>query len=534
MGAKQVEGHVSEDHINTDHPVVSRAELWSYYLFYNGDAGVQNGWIASIVQLYQNDARRSPSNGGGACTADSTDCNLPVGGGMPTTTFVLIQQSVTSLFAAFIFISISGYGDYAMYGRNLLIFFTFLSLIAQAAFMFYRFPGSSADPLPYTTPMSTVWFHFFLQGVQQIAYSGSLVYFFALFPRLAPAMPEVRAAIERGDSEESIYNEIAFQRSRISMISTLWSNIGYFVPAVLTFGLIFAANPTANILAGDPTSLVTNNWILLFLISYWLVFALPWIVLNKPRPGPPVPKDVNIAALGYREFGHAVKLWRRLPQAWLYIIGFFFFADGNATMGILVGNLQNNFVSFNTLTNNLYTFAQAGTSVLGCIVFWWVGNHFKVPTKRMFQVTNLVALLVSIWGVVGIWAPGIGYKTAIEFYIENSLLGFFQAPFWAYQNTYLSDLIPPSKAYLFFSVFGICGRFSAAIGPLISALITAVVPANNTNGAPQSTWIAFIPTTIFMFIGFVIIQMTNPEKAKRDVIAFEEAEAAEAKAKASA
>ncbi|KAI8606875.1 hypothetical protein BC830DRAFT_1087446, partial [Chytriomyces sp. MP71] len=84
-------------------------------------------------------------------------------------------------------------------------------------------------------------------------------------------------------------------------------------------------------------------------------------------------------------------------------------------------------------------------------------------------------------------------------------------------NTYLSDLIPNSKAYLFFGLFGIMNKASAFVGPLVNFLITVVSHGN-------SDYIAFIPCTILSLAGFIMIQVTNPAKGRSDVLAFEEAE----------
>lgn len=47
------------------------------------------------------------------------------------------------------------------------------------------------------------------------------------------------------------------------------------------------------------------------------------------------------------------------------------------------------------------------------------------------------------------------------------LIGLFTAPIWAWQNTFLAELVPKGKENLFFGLFGVVNKGSAWIGPII-------------------------------------------------------------------
>ncbi|KAI8607612.1 autophagy-related protein 22-like protein [Chytriomyces sp. MP71] len=250
---------------------------------------------------------------------------------------------------------------------------------------------------------------------------------------------------------------------------------------------------------------------------YWLISALPYFFLDKKRPGPDIPIGANVYMEGLVQAKEALQLAKKLPQAWLYIIGFFLYCDGINSCGTLIGNLQAQYLSYNVLSSNLFALAQAVSGMIGCLAFWWIQLYFKLETKTMLQFSNFLTLLMYAWALVGLVSPSMGYKSSGEFWFYNIGYGIWTSPFWALQNTYLSDLIPNRKAYLFFSLFGIMNKASAFIGPIVNFFITVVAKGN-------SDYIAFIPCTILALVGFIMIQYTNPATARLDILAFEEAE----------
>ncbi|ORY35198.1 hypothetical protein BCR33DRAFT_722546, partial [Rhizoclosmatium globosum] len=316
----------------------------------------------------------------------------------------------------------------------------------------------------------------------QVCYQMTLSFFFAAFPRLACHMPSVYDKIDRGCTVREVDEEIAIQRGRISMVSTYWSNIGWAVPLLIFTGVIFALNPDPDAAQVD----FTYNANALVYGVYWLVFAIPYFILDKRRPGPPIPEGVNIYTQGITEAREAIKLSKFLPQAWRYIIGYFLFTDGLNASGVILQNyIQPNYLNYNVLKTNLLSLAQAVASMLGCLVFWQVQLWFKIETKTMLQVSNVLMMLTYAWGIVGLFSTSIGYRS----------LG-----------------IP------FFGLFGIMTKCSAFIGPLVNFIITTVSPSQ------EADYIGFVPCTILSLIGFIIMQCTDPVRGRRDVIAYEQRE----------
>ncbi|KAJ3072560.1 hypothetical protein HDU98_003388 [Podochytrium sp. JEL0797] len=498
--------------------VVGLYELWSYYLFYNGDnGGGPNGQFGGMVGLMINEnanqnylAANATAQDpvmyppGSMCGNGNPACMVGTGGSLiPQVSFSLMQVALMQLTVAFVLITLGGLGDYKLYGRTFLFWATCISIALHFAFVFI-------NPITGSMPLAVVLLFFC-----QVTYQMTLSFFFAAFPRLAAHMPSVYEKIDAGCTVGEVDDEIAMQRSRISMISTYWSNIGWAVPLLIFLGVIYALNEDPN--AGQTPFTYNANALVFGL--YWLVFAIPYFILDKKRPGPDIPKGVNIYTKGMSEAYEAVRLAKKLPEAWWYILGFFLFCDGTNSAGLILGGyLQGLYIHYNVLQSNLFSLTQAVCSMIGCLAFWKIQHYFKLRTKTMLQASNLLTMLMYAWGIVGIFSTTIGYRTMGEFWFFNIGAGLWSAPFWALQNTYLADLVPGKKAYLFFGLFGIMNKCSAFMGPLVNFIITIVAPSNDAD------YIGFIPCTIMALIGFLMIQKTDPVKGRADVLAYEETE----------
>ena len=113
----------------------------------------------------------------------------------------------------------------------------------------------------------------------------------------------------------------------------------------------------------------------------------------------------------------------------------------------MIGIVQNEHIQFSFLESTYLGLSQAATSTLSCYVFWYIQRHFKIPTKWMFGVTNVITVLIPLWGMVsrdpydihsyadlqiGLWTTKIGFHNTWEFWFYNVLFGLGQAPYYAY------------------------------------------------------------------------------------------------------
>ena len=133
-------------------------------------------------------------------------------------------------------------------------------------------------------------------------------------------------------------------------------------------------------------------------------------------------------------------------------------ADGLNTTGILIGVIQNKIVEFSFLQITYLGLSQALCSIISTFGFWYFQQYFKIETKHMFMLTNFFSVLIPFYGMLGLWTEVVGYHHVRDFWIYNIVFGLFQAPYYAYSQTMMSEVIPRGYENMFFGLFGITNR----------------------------------------------------------------------------
>ncbi|KAL4978215.1 autophagy-related protein 22-like protein [Aspergillus desertorum] len=481
-----------------DVPTTTRRELWSYYLYYNGDNGV--GPLSYTQALFQwslkGDGWQPGTSPRQPCT-DTSPCVVPWAGGTRTvSSVVLIANGLSFTFMTLILVWLGSAADYGSFGRWLLLGLTVVCWALQYGTLAIR------EPTQWPAVMG-------LYIVTYVAYGATLVFYAAVFPKLARYMPHVRKAREEDLRERRIdqrgYDAIeSLERNHISNISTAHSNIGYLTVLLLNLSVLLP-------MQGDNYA---NNLAICLTNSYWVVLGVWWFIFQQKRPGPRVPKGSNYATIGFKQIWLAMRKIRSLPQAFLYYIAYFLLADGLNTTGTLISIIQNDFIHFSFLQLTYLGISQAVCSIASTLGFWYFQRHFKVRTKRIFLVTNFFTVLIPFWGMMGLRTHRIGYHNRWEFYFYNIIFGLFQAPYYAYAQTMISELMPPGYDNMFFALFGITNRASSIIGPNV---IQAII--NDT----QNNWMGFPFLFAICAMAMIAIAFVDVEKGREDGRKFAEA-----------
>ncbi|KAJ6458670.1 autophagy-related protein 22-like protein [Mycena vitilis] len=455
--------------IGKDEPVVTRRELWSYYLYYNGDNGVgPNGYSMTLFQSLAFAAGYDPIAGpGSSCSADtaSGQCVLPWGSGTKSvTSIVLVANGVSFAIMTMIFTTIGSAADYGTFGRWLLFIITIICWAAQFSSM------ALTEPSRWGAAMALYMIGF-------ISYGATLVFYAALFPRLArntPHAKEIREKYEAGEtSKEEYEREESLEKNLISNISTAHSNIGYIFTLCLNLSILLPLASNSKV----------NNYTIVLTNAYWVITGIWWFIFQQPRAGPPLPKGEHYITIGWKQIWAAAKQYKQLPYTFIYLFSFFLLADGLNTTGTLVSICQNDKFQFSFLQNTYLGLSQAITSTISTLGFWYIQKYWKIPTKKMFVVTNVVTIMIPLWGMIGIWTQKLGFHNKWEFWAYNVVFGLFQAPYYAFSQTMMAELTPPGFDNMFFGLFGLSNRASSMIGPnVIQAIIDS--SGNNWMGFP--------------------------------------------------
>ena len=92
---------------------------------------------------------------------------------------------------------------------------------------------------------------------------------------------------------------------------------GEIIILALIVGVLFGVHVKA--------SEANNNYGLSALIAFatgvWLLLAIPWFILEKRRPGQPLPPNLNIVMAGFWQLYRAITQIWRLKQSLIYLIG---------------------------------------------------------------------------------------------------------------------------------------------------------------------------------------------------------------------
>ena len=127
-----------------------------------------------------------------------------------------------------------------------------------------------------------------------IAYQTTLTFWTAAFPGLARNTQQLRAKAEDYSagliSRDDYDHADTMQRSRLSNMAFYIQSCGELVILAVIVGILYSLNVR--------TSQANNNWGLSVLIAFatgvWLLLAIPWFVLERRRPGQPVPPNMNM------------------------------------------------------------------------------------------------------------------------------------------------------------------------------------------------------------------------------------------------
>jgi MFS-type transporter involved in bile tolerance (Atg22 family) len=173
-----------------------------------------------------------------------------------------------------------------------------------------------------------------------VTFWASYVFFNAIFPKLSHDLPEVHRAreelLEGKISEEEYEHKASMARSKIMNISYVWNNVGFTVCGALSLAAL------AGIGANDSTA--QNNWgysvSVAVCTGFWIIFAIPWFLWEKKRPGPTLPKGDSYLTFGFKQTYFTAKQAWRLKQTFFYLVAFFLLADGIGTTITLVSSKQ--------------------------------------------------------------------------------------------------------------------------------------------------------------------------------------------------
>lgn len=432
--------------------------------------------------------------GSSPCNVDtSAPCHVYWNGGTKEyTSVILIATGLTFVAQTLVFISVGSIADFGNWNPWVVRGFSILSWALEFGFLGVHTTSKWKLAMALYILSSVTWW-------------ASYVFFNAIFPKLAHDLPEIHEAEEKlrsGVIGEGEYERIAsMARSKIMNISWVWNNVGFVICCALSLGALAGL--------GANNSVAQNNWGYSVCVGictgFWIIVAIPWFLWEKKRPGPALPQGENWLTLGFKQTFFAAKQVRTLSQTLAYLIASFLLQDGISTTITLVSITQTQLVVFSAIENTYFIMVQAASCIFGVCFVYWIQKKFQLSTKTMLQATNFGALLMPLWGMVGIWTTKFGYRNIWEFWLFAVQYGFTLGAEFSYSQAFMAELVPKGREYMFFSLLAIVSRGSAWIGPIVSSAIV---------DSTGNQWTAFPFVAALVFVPWVAIFWISEEKSR--------------------
>ncbi len=273
-----------------------------------------------------------------------------------------------------------------------------------------------------------------LFGTGSLGYIGGNVFYDALLPHVA-------------------------RPSQLDRTSALGYALGY-----VGGGVLFAANLAmiekphwfglADSAAGVKAAFVS-------VAVWWALFALPLLLgVREPRTGLSMGKALRA---GLHQFRAIALRLRTLPVLLGFLIVYWFYIDGvNSVFKLAVGF-------------GLAVGLPAGALLLALLVTQFVAFPaalaFGVIGERLGPRVGITIGLVVYVGVV-VYAAFIRHPW--EFFLLAVLVGLVQGGTQSLSRSLYARLVPREESAAFFGFYGLTGKFSAILGPLMVGLIQSL------------------------------------------------------------
>ena len=309
-------------------------------------------------------------------------------------------------------------------------------------------------------------------AIANFAYQAALIYYDAL-------LPDVARPIARG---------------RLSGIGVALGYCGTLLVGVL-------------LLVGISTDADGSSTPATFALvaGLFAVFAGPLFLLVRERERAGISFSAGDAVRSFGQLARTVAHARESPGLLRFIVARFFYSDP----------------------------VNTAIAVMSAFAVYAVG-FTEGQALQVLLVLTVVAVIASFgwgfladrWGprrtlfaVLAVWAVGLVILTlflsTIPFLIAGALLGAGLGGVGVVDRLMLLRLTPPDRVGEMFGLYGLVGKFSAVIGPIVYGAIVATLLAGLDRGAYQ---VAIASLFVLLLLGMAILRGVPEGEAERDEV----------------
>jgi UMF1 family MFS transporter len=193
--------------------------------------------------------------------------------------------------------------------------------------------------------------------------------------------------------------------------------------------------------------------------AWWIVFALPCVLVVKERRSAPSVRPAEAVRLGFRELGATLRAIRGYRPVLWFLAAYFLYIDGvNTVIKMAVDyGLSLGFGPAGLMKALLLTQFVAFPAALA---FGWLGRH--IGARRG------IFIALAVYAAVTCFAYFI--RDAGDFYLLAIAVGLVQGGIQSLSRSYFGRLVPEGKSSEFFGFYNMMGKFAAVLGPLLMAV----------------------------------------------------------------
>lgn len=219
----------------------------------------------------------------------------------------------------------------------------------------------------------------------------------APFPALVRDLPKLieseRQVIDGTKSPEEHATLDMLERSKLSNISLMFSAIGSMLCILIALGICYAM--------GTKT-VAENTKVYSVIVGFfgvvWVISSIPWFVLEQHRPGQQLPDNTSWLTVGPKQVWEAARNVAQLKQTFLFLAGYFLIADVYNTSGTIVNILQNEAISFDSITFCGLFALVYGLEFVCIMANQWIQQRFSIRPKWMFFAAAVGIVFTNLWG----------------------------------------------------------------------------------------------------------------------------------------
>jgi len=367
--------------------------------------------------------------------------------------------AIGSLIAALISPVLGAIADFRGSKKKFMAFFIALGVISTALMFLIDQPGDQM--------LASI-----LYILGTIGFAGSLVFYDALLPHVAP--------------EDEM--------DQVSSRGYAMGYIGGGLLLLINVAMIFLGPSLLPSMDEVEATKLMMRLSLASVAIWWAVFSIP-IFRRVKEPARMVESSEigqNVLSVGFRRFFKALKDIAKFRDLFWFLLTFFVYANGIGTI-ITMAVAFGTDLGFGTMiligTLLMVQFVAAPFAIL----FGKLSK--KIGIKKSITLSLLVYTLVAI----------IGYFMSKEWHFL--LLGFgvamVQGGSQALSRSLVGQLMPKSKTAEFYGFFSVSEKFNTVVGPFVMALVTQITG--------DGRW-GIVSLVIFFVVGIIMLRSVNIER----------------------